>query len=174
MIISCNNGIMHLNSSEFCSRLFRGNWFMQIISALILKASWSRDNFNVTVICISISHRTTPAYNAMLRHSKGEKMKKVIFRSTEYFRKQHFINIIPKKRVITVPAPLKTNLKPKISPRTFMRVYVHRETQTCAPQGFPRSVNEGLGWLLPTSPQKEPPLRQRSQSHRAACYSCKD
>lgn len=78
---------------------------MQIISALILKASWSRDNFNVTVLCISISHGMTPAYNAMLCHSKAEKMKKVIFRSIEYFRKQRFINMILKKRVITVPAP---------------------------------------------------------------------
>lgn len=33
----------------------------------------------------------------MLCHSKGEKMKKVIFRNTKYFRKQRFINIIAKK-----------------------------------------------------------------------------
>lgn len=41
----------------------------------------------------------------MLCHSKGEKINEVIFRSTKYFRKQHFISIITKKLVITVPAP---------------------------------------------------------------------
>lgn len=110
--------------------------------------------FNVRAVCISISRHIMSAHNAMLCHSNREKTKKVIFRSTKYLRKQHFINIITKKQVIRLPQ--KTNFKPKVTPYIYMHLYAYiwRDMCACTPvwERFPRSTAEGLERLLPSPP----------------------